>query len=185
MSGPLASSDASGPKQQRYRRHGSATDPRAQHHPPPDGSSLPRLMQAVDLSGLSGNRTTGPTPVPAGEASRLDTLKSLGVLDQVLPQIDPLVREAARIFDAPISAVSLVDADRQVRAAASGWLPVPRRKLPMASRAPPRWSPLHANPNRGTVVRQPGRPHLPADGPGRSLLRPRDPRRRAAASCHP
>jgi hypothetical protein len=69
-------------------------------------------MAAVDLSSLAGNTESGTTPVPACEAARMDVLKSLP-LDTLMPACDPLVREAARIFDAPISAVSLVDQDRQ------------------------------------------------------------------------
>ena len=75
-------------------------------------SSLTRPLNKP--RGVAGNLDSGTVPVPAGEERRLEKLHSLGVLGRVLPQVDPLVKEAARIFDAPISAVSLVDTDRQV-----------------------------------------------------------------------
>lgn len=52
--------------------------------------------------------------VPADERTRLETLRSLKILD-TLPEerFDRLTRLARKLFDVPIALVSLVDADRQ------------------------------------------------------------------------
>jgi hypothetical protein len=68
---------------------------------------------AVDLSKLAGDIASGPHPFPRNEAERLHKLAQLRVVGRPLPQCDPLVREATRLFRAPISVVSLVDAHRQ------------------------------------------------------------------------
>ncbi|WP_372659584.1 GAF domain-containing protein, partial [Hydrogenophaga sp.] len=51
---------------------------------------------------------------PSHEASRLQVLQSLGLLDTPPdPVLDGLVRSAAALIGCPIALVSLVDADRQ------------------------------------------------------------------------
>ena len=53
-------------------------------------------------------------PKPADEASRIDTLRALNVLDSSPEErFDRLTRLARRLFDVPIALVSLVDEDRQ------------------------------------------------------------------------
>ena len=55
-----------------------------------------------------------PPPVPPNEAERLATLRKLRVLDTPLEdRFDRITRIAARLFDVPIVAISLVDAERQ------------------------------------------------------------------------
>lgn len=52
--------------------------------------------------------------VPADEATRLETLRSLNILDSSPEErFDRLTRLARRLFGVPIALVSLVDADRQ------------------------------------------------------------------------
>ena len=52
--------------------------------------------------------------IPAGEAARLDALRSYGVLDtDPEPAFDALTRLAAHVVGVPVALVSLVDADRQ------------------------------------------------------------------------
>ncbi len=51
---------------------------------------------------------------PANESSRIDTLRSLNILDTSPEErFDRLTRLAKRLFNVPIALVSLVDADRQ------------------------------------------------------------------------
>lgn len=53
-------------------------------------------------------------PKPADEATRIDTLRSLNVLDSSPEErFDRLTRLAKRLFDVPIALVSLIDTDRQ------------------------------------------------------------------------
>ncbi|MGB5474008.1 MAG: sensor domain-containing diguanylate cyclase [Gammaproteobacteria bacterium] len=53
-------------------------------------------------------------PKPADEATRIETLHALGILDTVHEErFDRLTRLAKRLFGAPIALVSLVDEDRQ------------------------------------------------------------------------
>jgi diguanylate cyclase (GGDEF)-like protein len=53
-------------------------------------------------------------PKPPGESTRIDTLRSLNILDTAPEErFDRLTRLAKRLFGVPISLVSLVDADRQ------------------------------------------------------------------------
>lgn len=53
-------------------------------------------------------------PTPINEPQRLDTLRSLNVLDSAPEErFDRLTRLAKRLFGVPIALVSLVDADRQ------------------------------------------------------------------------
>ncbi|WP_376095349.1 putative bifunctional diguanylate cyclase/phosphodiesterase [Roseomonas sp. CCTCC AB2023176] len=53
-------------------------------------------------------------PLPVDEAARLADLHELGLLDTAEEDLfDSFTRVAAELFDAPIAAVSLVDADRQ------------------------------------------------------------------------
>jgi diguanylate cyclase (GGDEF)-like protein len=53
-------------------------------------------------------------PIPADEASRIRTLRSLGLLDTAAEErFDRLTRLARRLFDVPVALVSLVDVDRQ------------------------------------------------------------------------
>lgn len=55
-----------------------------------------------------------PPPVPSSEAERLATLRKLRVLDTPPEErFDRITRIAARLFDVPIVAVSLVDTERQ------------------------------------------------------------------------
>ena len=52
--------------------------------------------------------------IPANEASRLNTLQSLGVLDtEAEERFDRLTRMSKRLFGVPIALVSLVDENRQ------------------------------------------------------------------------
>ena len=59
--------------------------------------------------------------VPADERARLETLRSLQILD-TLPEerFDRLTRLARKLFDVPIALVSLIDADRQWFKSSSG-----------------------------------------------------------------
>jgi diguanylate cyclase (GGDEF)-like protein len=51
---------------------------------------------------------------PIGEAARLATLRSLNILDSDAEErFDRITRLAARLFDVPMAAVSLIDEDRQ------------------------------------------------------------------------
>eukprot|EP01035_Chromulina_nebulosa_P063523 gene63523-86894_t len=53
-------------------------------------------------------------PIPANDAERVATLRSLGVLDTPPePDYDDLTKLAAQICDVPIALISLIDADRQ------------------------------------------------------------------------
>lgn len=53
-------------------------------------------------------------PKPANESTRIDTLRSLNILDTSPEErFDRLTRLAKRLFNVPIALVSLVDADRQ------------------------------------------------------------------------
>jgi PAS domain S-box-containing protein len=53
-------------------------------------------------------------PIPADEARRLATLRSLGILDTPPEErFDRITRLAAALFDVPMAVVSLVDANRQ------------------------------------------------------------------------
>jgi diguanylate cyclase (GGDEF)-like protein len=53
-------------------------------------------------------------PLPADEASRLESLRSLNILDTSAEErFDRLTRLAKRLFDVPIALISLVDANRQ------------------------------------------------------------------------
>jgi diguanylate cyclase (GGDEF)-like protein/PAS domain S-box-containing protein len=55
-----------------------------------------------------------PQPPPDPETQRLQTLRDYGVLDTgVDPAVDELTQLAARLFEAPIAFVSLIDRDRQ------------------------------------------------------------------------
>lgn len=55
-----------------------------------------------------------PPAIPVDEASRLDTLRSLNILDTLAEErFDRLTRLARRAFGVPIALVSLVDANRQ------------------------------------------------------------------------
>lgn len=71
---------------------------------------------AMDIAGRDDGITAEPAPqypVPSDEEARLDLLHSLNVLGVHVEQFDPLVREAARLFGTPISAISLIDVKRQ------------------------------------------------------------------------
>lgn len=60
-------------------------------------------------------------PHPAHEATRLDTLRALNILDTSPEErFDRLTRLAKRLFGVPIALVSLVDADRQWFKSAQG-----------------------------------------------------------------
>lgn len=55
-----------------------------------------------------------PPDIPDGEPQRLDTLRSLSILDTPTEErFDRLTRMANRLFDVPIALVSLVDENRQ------------------------------------------------------------------------
>ena len=59
-------------------------------------------------------QTTQGTPMPSDESERLAALQALAILDTKPEQaFDRLTRIAAKVFDAPIALVSLVDRDRQ------------------------------------------------------------------------
>ncbi len=62
---------------------------------------------------LEGN-TMLEAPLPTDEAARLATLTNLHLLDTPPEaRFDRITRFAARLFDAPVSLISLIDADRQ------------------------------------------------------------------------
>jgi hypothetical protein len=62
------------------------------------------------------------------EHSRLAALHSYGLLDAVRPVVlDDLTRLASRIFDTPMSTVTLVGQDRQWFAATPAWTATRRR----------------------------------------------------------
>lgn len=53
-------------------------------------------------------------PIPEGEVARLEALSDLSILDTAPePELDEIARIAARVAQAPIALVSLVDQDRQ------------------------------------------------------------------------
>ncbi|HEX5910109.1 MAG TPA: sensor domain-containing diguanylate cyclase [Thermoleophilaceae bacterium] len=55
-----------------------------------------------------------PPPIPADEARRLQSLRDLGILDtEAEERFDRITRLVQRILDVPMSAITLVDADRQ------------------------------------------------------------------------
>ena len=55
-----------------------------------------------------------PPDIPKDEASRLDTLRSLGILDTAAEErFDRITRMSKRLFGVPIALVSLVDENRQ------------------------------------------------------------------------
>jgi diguanylate cyclase (GGDEF)-like protein len=55
-----------------------------------------------------------PPPLPTDEASRLESLRALNILDTAAEErFDRLTRLAKRLFDVPIALISLVDANRQ------------------------------------------------------------------------
>jgi hypothetical protein len=74
---------------------------------------------AVEASSGDNGISMGPAlpypahPVPSDEDARLGLLHNLNVLGVRIEQFDPLVREAARLFATPISAISMVDVERQ------------------------------------------------------------------------
>ena len=52
--------------------------------------------------------------LPSDESSRIESLRSLNILDTApAEQFDRVTRMACRLFDAPIALVSLVDSNRQ------------------------------------------------------------------------
>lgn len=62
------------------------------------------------------------SPVPVNELQRLQTLRSLDLLDtEPEERFDRIVRMAARLFDVPIAAFNLVDRDRLWLKARLGW----------------------------------------------------------------
>ncbi len=55
-----------------------------------------------------------PAPLPANEASRLELVRSLKMLDSAPEnRFDRITRIAAALFDAPIALISMIDEDRQ------------------------------------------------------------------------
>lgn len=71
-------------------------------------------------AGQLARRASGPAanwkaaPIPVGEQERLAELTSIGLLDTPPEEaFDRVTRELAHIFGAPISLMSLIDADRQ------------------------------------------------------------------------
>ena len=68
----------------------------------------------ADVSSVDTESLIIEPPVPANEVLRLAALRSIGVLDTPAdPGIDSLTRHLARIWSAPIAAVSLIDDQRQ------------------------------------------------------------------------
>jgi methylmalonyl-CoA mutase cobalamin-binding subunit len=62
-----------------------------------------------------------PAPIPADEEQRLGALAALDVLhSRSDPALDRVAKKIARIFDAPIALVTLVDADREYFKAQTG-----------------------------------------------------------------
>lgn len=62
-----------------------------------------------------------PAALPPDEAARLDALRAHRLLDTPPdPRVDAFIRVAAQLYDVPISAVSLVDEDRQWFKSAKG-----------------------------------------------------------------
>ena len=75
----------------------------------------------ADSSGHSFRRLWGNKVDPLTEEARLAALRSYGLLDAARPAVlDGLTRLAASVFDTPMSAVTLVDADRQWFAGKTG-----------------------------------------------------------------
>ncbi|MEQ9122461.1 MAG: GAF domain-containing sensor histidine kinase, partial [Alphaproteobacteria bacterium] len=73
-----------------------------------------------------------PAPTPSVEADRLADLHDLHILDRPPPPaVQRLVELARDLLDAPIAAVSLIDADREQLLARTG--PVPRERPRMAA----------------------------------------------------
>jgi PAS domain S-box-containing protein len=77
------------------------------------------LLEAVDalLTG-HGARTRGPSqgaaPMPINESERIKALREIGILDSMNDQgYDDITLLASHLFDVPMAAISLVDAERQ------------------------------------------------------------------------
>ena len=66
-------------------------------------------------------KAASPYPLPPNEHERLAALRRYGVLDQPeAPDLDAVVRLAARLTGTPQAVINLIDADRQWQAAAYG-----------------------------------------------------------------
>jgi hypothetical protein len=76
-----------------------------------------------------------PAPIPSNEEARLHELEALHILD-TLPDdaFDRITAKVARVFEAPIALVSLIDRDRQWFKSASG-LPADLTEAGFSSRA--------------------------------------------------
>jgi hypothetical protein len=85
------------------------------------GDAQARMTLADVAAGALADRA-GPPPAPGVEdPARLAAVRATGLLDaRVSPALDRLARLAARVVDAPVALVSLVDRDRQVLAGCIG-----------------------------------------------------------------
>jgi GAF domain-containing protein len=84
--------------------------------------------EAVRPEATAVARAAAPYPLPDDEEDRLGALRRYGVLDRgEAPDLDAVVRLAARITETPVAVINLLDGDRQWQAAAFG---VERGELP-------------------------------------------------------
>jgi predicted PurR-regulated permease PerM len=72
------------------------------------------VQQTKALLGVQSGEPMTPAPIPADEAQRLGEIERLHLADREPSEMfDTVTRELSRIFDVPISLVSIVNADRQ------------------------------------------------------------------------
>jgi methylmalonyl-CoA mutase cobalamin-binding subunit len=71
------------------------------------------VVQLAKLAPIAGWEMT-PAPIPGDDEQRLAALSALNLLEFPFdPTLDRVTKRIARIFDAPIALISLVDADRE------------------------------------------------------------------------
>jgi GAF domain-containing protein len=89
----------------------------------------------ADAAALAATRVAQPVPAPVADPERRVALARTGLLDtQPEEAFDRLTRMAARVLNAPVAQVTLVDADRQFFKSCIG-LPEPwasRRETPLS-----------------------------------------------------
>ena len=106
-------------RQRRARTLAGAAQPDTEHSRDSQGAAASGDPMAVEASSGDGSMSMGAAltypshPTPSDEDARLDLLHKLNVLGVRIEQFVPLVREAARLFATPISAISMVDVERQ------------------------------------------------------------------------
>ncbi len=78
-------------------------------------------LARVTADGPAGRRPAGSRSPAVTDPGRLASLRATGLLDSPVEEdFDRLARLAARLLDAPVALITLVDADRQVLKSAPG-----------------------------------------------------------------